>query len=55
MIEMVESNNNLTKTRLNLQFLLRFADRASLYGGKVVSLKHRPPLPPGNALGTDFC
>jgi len=23
--------------------------------GKVVSLKHRPPLPPGNAPGTHFC
>jgi len=24
-------------------------------GGKVVNLTHRPPLPPGNALGTHFC
>jgi hypothetical protein len=24
-------------------------------GGKVVSLTHRPPLPPGNAPGTQFC
>jgi hypothetical protein len=24
-------------------------------GGKVVSLIHRPPLPPGNATGTHFC
>ena len=24
-------------------------------GGKVVSLTHRPLLPPGNALGTHFC
>jgi len=24
-------------------------------GGKVVSLKHRPPLPTGNAPGTHFC
>ena len=24
-------------------------------GGKVVSLRHRPPLPPGNAPGTHFC
>ena len=24
-------------------------------GGKVVSLKHRPPLPSGNAPGTHFC
>ena len=24
-------------------------------GGKVVSLKHRPPLPPGNVPGTHFC
>jgi len=24
-------------------------------GGKVVSLPHRPPLPPGNTPGTHFC
>jgi len=24
-------------------------------GGKVVSLTHRPPLPPGNISGTHFC
>ena len=24
-------------------------------GGKVISLKHLPPLPPGNAPGTHFC
>jgi hypothetical protein len=24
-------------------------------GGKVVSLKHRPPLPSGKTPGTDFC
>jgi hypothetical protein len=24
-------------------------------GGKVVSLTHRPPLPPANAPGTHFC
>ena len=24
-------------------------------GGKVVSLAHRPPLPPGNTPGTHFC
>jgi len=24
-------------------------------GGKVVSLNHRPPVPPGNAPGTHFC
>ena len=24
-------------------------------GGKVISLTHRPPLPPGNTLGTQFC
>ena len=28
----------------------RFRDNA-----KVVSLRHRPPLPPGNAPGTHFC
>ena len=25
------------------------------YCGKVVSLTHRPPLPPGNTPGTHFC
>jgi len=25
------------------------------YCGKIVSLKHRPPLPPGNTPGTNFC
>ena len=24
-------------------------------GGKIVSLTHRPPLPPGNKPGTHFC
>jgi len=24
-------------------------------GGKVASLTHRPPLPPGNTPGTHFC
>ena len=24
-------------------------------GGKIVSLTHRPPLPPGNIPGTHFC
>jgi len=36
---------------------LRFPDYITTAqdGGKVVSLKHRPPLPPGNAPGTHFC
>ena len=35
---------------------LRFSDfMTSQDGGKVVSLTHRPPLPPGNAPGTHFC
>jgi hypothetical protein len=36
---------------------LRFADYMTMAqdGGKVVSLTHRPPLPPGNAPGTHFC
>ena len=36
---------------------LRFPDymSAAQDGGKVVSLEHRPPLPPGNAPGTHFC
>ena len=36
---------------------LRFPDYMTMAqdGGKVVSLTHRPPLPPGNALGTNFC
>jgi len=36
---------------------LRFPDfmTAAQHGGKVVSLTHRPPLPPGNTAGTHFC
>jgi len=36
---------------------LRFSDfmTTAQDGGKVVSLTHRPPLPPGNAPGTHFC
>ena len=36
---------------------LRFPDFVTMAqdGGKVVSLTHRPPLPPGNTPGTHFC
>jgi hypothetical protein len=35
---------------------LRFPDMTTAQDGdKVVSLTHRPPLPPGNTPGTDFC
>ena len=36
---------------------LRFPDLMTTAqdGGKVVSLTHRPPLPPGNNPGTHFC
>jgi len=36
---------------------LRFPDYVTMAQnvGKVVSLKHRPPLPPGNTPGTHFC
>jgi hypothetical protein len=36
---------------------LRFPDfmTTAQAGGKVVGLTHRPPLPPGNIPGTDFC
>ena len=36
---------------------LRFPDfmTTAQDGGKVVSLTHRPPLPPGNTAGTHFC
>jgi hypothetical protein len=36
---------------------LRFPDymTTAQNGGKAASLTHRPPLPPGNALGTHFC
>ena len=36
---------------------LRFPDFVTTAqdGGEVVSLTHRPPLPPGNAPGTHFC
>ena len=36
---------------------LRFPDfmTTAQDGGKVVSLTHQPPLPPGNTPGTHFC
>ena len=36
---------------------LRFPDfmTTAQDGGKVVSLTHRPPLPPGNTPGAHFC
>jgi len=35
---------------------LRFPDFMTAQDrGMVVSLMHRPPLPPGNATGTHFC
>jgi len=36
---------------------LRFPDFVTTAqdGGKVVSLMHQPPLPPGNSPGTHFC
>jgi len=36
---------------------LRFSDFVTTAqdGDKVVSLTHRPPLPPGNIPGTHFC
>jgi hypothetical protein len=36
---------------------LRFPDFMTMAqdDGKVVSLTHRPPLPPGNTSGTHFC
>jgi len=36
---------------------LRFPDfmTTAQDGGKIVSITHRPPLPPGNAPGTHFC
>jgi len=36
---------------------LRFPDfmTTTQDGGKIVSLTHRPPLPPGNIPGTHFC
>ena len=36
---------------------LRFPDfmTTAQDGGKVVSLMHKPPLPPGNTPGTHFC
>jgi hypothetical protein len=36
---------------------LRFPDfmKTAQDGGKVVSLTHRSPLPPGNTHGTHFC
>jgi len=37
--------------RLSLQITRQLAHEC----GKVVSLTHRPPLPPGNTSGTHFC
>jgi len=36
---------------------LKFPDFMTMAqdGGKVVSVTHRPPLPPGNTPGTHFC
>jgi len=34
----------------SLDFMTKAQD-----GGKFVSLRHRPPSPPGNAPGTHFC
>jgi len=36
---------------------LRFPDfmKTTQDGGKIISLTHRPPLPPENAPGTHFC
>ena len=33
----------------------RFHDNGTQFGGKDVSLKHRPHLPPGNTAGIHFC
>jgi hypothetical protein len=33
----------------------RISRQSTDEGGKVVSPKHRPPLPPGNIAGTNFC
>ena len=61
-------NTNYSITSLNSLILqawsvpegstkLRFPDfmTPAQDGGKVVSLTHRPPLPPGNTPGTHFC
>ena len=44
-------------TRLDCSRKLRFPDFmiTAQDGGKVVSLTHRPPLPPGNTPGIHFC
>jgi len=36
-------------------FMTTAQDGGAQDGGKVVSLTHRPPLPPGNPPGTHFC
>jgi hypothetical protein len=33
----------------------QFSRQSAHEGGKVVSLTHQPPLPPGNIPGTHFC
>jgi hypothetical protein len=58
-------NNNNTSKSIPLQAWsgpegsrkLRFTDftTTAQNGANAVSLTHRPPLPPGNTLGTHFC
>ena len=49
--------NKVKQFRYRPGVKLRFPDfkTTAQDGGKVVSLTHRPPLPPGNAPGTHFC
>jgi len=52
------SNPSKWQMGFNLAFKgLRLSDfmTTAQEGGKVVSLKHRPPLSPGNTPGTHFC
>jgi hypothetical protein len=54
----VKNVNPITGSRcLEGSRKLRFPDYMTMAqnGGKIVSLTHRPPLPPGNTPGTHFC
>jgi hypothetical protein len=42
-------------TSIGKLLIIPFLRQSAHEGGKVVSPKPRPPLPPGNSRGTHFC
>jgi len=53
----VDFHSTLKQSRYRSGVVQRFPEfmTTAQDGGKVVSLKHRPLLPPGSAPGTHFC